>query len=378
MRIILQISLIGLVLLSACKDGGKLAEKKGQLDKIKGEIASLETKAKVLEEEIAKLDTSANTEQKSKIVALTEIVRQSFRHYIDIHGRIDADENVMVSPKMPGTVSAVYVKTGDMVQAGQVLAQLDDKSARQSLEEMKKRMELAGIVYEKQKNLWDQKIGSEIAYLQAKNNKESLDKALDAAKEQIENFKVKALVSGVVDAVDLKVGQMASPGITSIRVVNNSKLKVKAEVAETYAAKVHQGNSVMLFFPDLGTEATSSVTYASKVISPMTRTFTVEALLPAGSPDYRPNMVAVLKIIDFEDNASMVVPINTVQNSEEGQYVYVATTEKNKTIAAKRMVETGLNYGGKIVIKSGLQLGDKLITTGYQDLNDGQEITVAK
>ncbi len=362
-----------LIIAASCVGGNgenpKLTEKKKRLDELKKEVATLE-------KEIAEMDTTSK-EDKFKIVATTDVFMQSFRHFIDIQGRVDADENVTVMPKMPGTVIAVYVHTGDMVKAGQTLAQLDDKAARQGLEELKNRLELATTVYQKQKGLWDQKIGSEINYLTAKNNKDALEKSMSTFNENIEMYKIKALVSGVVDDVNLRVGQMASPGFTGIRVVNGSKLKLKADVAETYASKVKQGNAVVIQFPDLGTSTASSVTYVAKVISPMTRTFTVEAALPAND-DYRPNMVAVLKIVDYENVSTVLVPINTVQSNDEGSFVYVLTSEGVKHMARRRAVTTGLNYGGKIEIKTGLKPGDHLITTGYQEMNEGELVKLSK
>ncbi|MSQ78871.1 MAG: efflux RND transporter periplasmic adaptor subunit [Flavobacteriaceae bacterium] len=369
-----SIILIALLTLAACGGGNgedpKLTAKKKKLDELKKEVATLE-------KEIAEMDTTANKEDKLKIVAVTDVVMQSFRHFIDIQGRVDADENITVMPKMPGTVTAVYVQTGDMVKAGQTLAQLDDKAARQGMEELKNRLDLANTIYQKQKGLWDQKIGSEINFLMAKNNKDALEKSMSTFNENIEMYKLKALINGVVDDMNLRVGQMASPGFTGIRIVNGSKLKLKADVAEAYASKVKQGNSVVIQFPDLGTQLNSNVTYASKVINPMTRTFTVEAALPQND-DYRPNMVAVLKIVDYENVNTIVVPINTVQSNDEGSFVFVLASEGNKHSVRRRPVTTGLNYGGKIEIKTGLKLDDQLVSTGYQELNEGEVVKVSK
>jgi RND family efflux transporter MFP subunit len=364
MKNTIYIILIALALvITSCGEKGSLADKKKQLDKLKKEVSTLEA-------EIAKLDTATNEETKIKMVAVTDIQMSTFKHFIDIQGKVDADENVLVSPKMPGTVTSVLVKAGDVVRTGQVLATLDDKAARQGLEELKNRYDLAKTVFERQKNLWDQKIGSEIAFLQAKNNKDALEKSMSTMNEQLDMYKVKSLINGVVDEVQLKVGQMASPGMTTIRIVNNNKLKVKADVAETYASKIRTGNPVLVSLPDINIELLTTVNYSGKVINTLTRTFNVEALLTGNLDDYRPNMVAVLKIIDYENKSTIVIPINAIQTDESGQFVYVYKDGK----AVKKAVIVGMNYGGKIEIKSGLVAGDKLITVGYQDLNEGEKV----
>ncbi|MBI3233953.1 MAG: efflux RND transporter periplasmic adaptor subunit [Bacteroidetes bacterium] len=364
MKKTIYISILALaVVIASCGEKGSLSDKKKQLDKLKKEVASLEA-------EIEKLDTSAKADQKMKMVAVVDVAVSSFRHYIDIQGKVDADENVLVSPKMPGTVTSVSVKAGDMVKAGQVMATLDDKAARQGLEELKNRYELAKTVFERQKNLWDQKIGSEIAFLQAKNNKDALEKSMSTMLEQLDMYKVKSLINGVVDDVQIKVGQMGSPGMTTIRVVNNNVLKVKADVAETYASKIRTGNPVLISFPDIQRENMSSISYAGKVINPLTRTFNVESAITGDMNDFRPNMVAIMKIIDYENKSAIVIPINILQTDENGTFVFVLEGEK----VVKKMVTTGLNYGGNIEIKSGLAAGEKLISVGYQDLNDGEKV----
>ncbi|MDZ4759312.1 MAG: efflux RND transporter periplasmic adaptor subunit [Bacteroidota bacterium] len=368
------ISILIISLVASC-GGGKttLDQKKESLDslvKIQKKVADDISK---IQKEIAELDTT-NKDDKSRLISITKLENIEFKHYLEIQGRVDADENVTITAKAPGTITAVYVKVGDMVSRGQVLAQLDDQNLRSGMAELNNRLELATTVFQRQKNLWDQKIGSEIAFLQAKNNKEALEKSKATLNENLESFKIKSLVTGVLDEVFAKVGQLASPGFPAFRVVNNSKLKVKADVAETYSGKIKQGNNVLIVFPDINKETQSTVSYSGKVINPMSRTFNVECTLSGDMASYQPNMVAIVKIIDYENPKTLVIPINTIQNNEEGSYVFVLVHEGKKTIARKRIVTVGMNYSGKIEVKSGLQPGDELITTGYQDLNDGEEV----
>ena len=346
-------------------------DKKAQLEKLKTEQSALNDKITALEKELALSDTTRVI--KVKNVSVTELGLQSFIHYIEIQGKIDAEQNVIVNAKTMGIVMKINVATGDEVKVGQTLAILDNAVIKQGIEEVNSALSFANNVYQKQKNLWDQKIGTEIQFLTAKNNKESLEKKLATLYEQLDMSNIKSPIDGVVEEVFLKLGQSAAPGIPCFRVVNYSLLKAKAEVAEAYISKVKQGEEVIIHLPDINQDITARISFAGRVINPMSRTFTVEILI---KPDavYHPNMVAILKIADYKVDESIVVPVNIVQNSEEGAYIFIASTENGKTVAKKQIVTVGLIYDGKAEIKKGLNKGDKLISTGYQDLNNGEAI----
>ena len=358
--------------LIACSNKENPDKKQAKLEELKKQQAELAIKIKDLEAEIAaEGKTQDNTKYKN--VLLTEASTQTFAHYLDIQGKIDAEENITISAKMPATVTRILVKAGKQVKTGELLAELDNSTIIAGIEELKTGMQLANTLYEKQKALWDQKIGTEVQYLQAKSQKESLDKKLATLYEQLDMTKIKSPINGTVDEVMLRIGQTTAPGAPGIRIVNMGTLKAKAEVAEAYAGRIKEGNEVKISFPDTKKEIIARVTYSSKVISAMNRSFTVEANLD-GNQDLHPNMLAVLKIADYRNDSAIVVPINTVQNSEEGQYVMVAKQNGNKLIAERRVVKQGLSYNGNAEIISGLNVGDKIITTGYQDLNQGDPI----
>ncbi|MBK7853882.1 MAG: efflux RND transporter periplasmic adaptor subunit [Bacteroidetes bacterium] len=185
------------------------------------------------------------------MIAVTEAAPQEFNHYIDVQGKVDAEEEVTLTPKMAGSIIRISVKPGDAVREGQVLAEIENGSMSNTVAEVRASYDLAKTVYDRQKNLWDQKIGSEIQYLQAKNNKESLEKRLAAMQDQWDMYRIKSPINGTVDAVDIKTGQVVAPGIPAIRVVNLSQLKVKAEVSETYSTRVKQNDNVVVSFPDI-------------------------------------------------------------------------------------------------------------------------------
>jgi RND family efflux transporter MFP subunit len=306
-----------------------------------------------------------------KDVLVTRLEPTVFIHSIDVQGRVDGDENVVVAARAAGTITKINVQTGTHVSAGQVMAEIENDAVRSQISELRSSYDLVKQLYEKQKSLWDQKIGTEVQYLQAKNNKESLEQKMKQLNEMLEMYYIKAPFAGTVDELMLKAGQTIAPGMPAIRVVNISQLKVKADLAEAYSSRVKTGNKVNLIFPDINKTATSQVTYTGKVINPSTRTFTVEIGLPS-SEDYRPNMVAQVQIIDYSSENSMVVPVNTVQNIDGKDYVYVAGEEKGRKVAHRKEVKVGSIYNGKAEVVSGLNAGDLLITTGYNNLNEGE------
>jgi membrane fusion protein (multidrug efflux system) len=356
--------------------GGKksnLEQLKADLADKRKQVSTLNDEIKGLEEKIAKLDTSASKGAKSKLIQITEIKNSSFTNYIDVMGKVDADKNANLSAKVPGMVTKVFVTPGSQVREGQILAEIDNSAMSAGIEELKSQMRFANDLFDKQKALWDQKIGSEVQFLSAKNNKDALEKKLATLNEQLDMYRIKAPFNGVVDDVFIKVGQVAAPGIPAIRLVNFSGLKVVANVAETYLSMVKAGNQVRIEFPDLNASTQTTLHYVAGVVDPMTRCIKVEAGVN-NIAGIKPNMIAVMKISDYSNAKTIVVPVNTVQSNDEGTFVLVAASENGKMIARRRAVVTGPTYNGQTEIKSGLSVGDKLITNGFQDLNDGDDI----
>jgi len=353
----------------ACKTG----DKKTQLEKLHVQHDEIATQIDQLEKETGVKDTNA---VKPVDVAIDSVKLVEFRHYIDIQGYIEGDQNIEVSPQMPGLVIKVNVKEGDAVKRGQVLAELDSKVILSGLDEIKTQLSLATILYQKQKSLWDQKIGSEVQFLTAKSNNESLERRLVSMQEQLAMNKIKCPISGTVDNIPYKIGQVISPGLptSTIRVVNMSGVKVLANVAEAYTSKIKRGNEVLVSFPDIDENIAAKITFTGKVIDQTNRTFRVEAHLAHSRADLRANMIANLKISDYINPKSIIIPINLVQKSFKSNYVMVAEQHGKQIVAVKRTVELGISYNGSTEITKGLKVGDKLITAGYQNLKDGQLI----
>ncbi|GAB4135725.1 MAG: efflux RND transporter periplasmic adaptor subunit [Bacteroidia bacterium] len=368
------IGIIALTILAAsCGSDSKealLKKKYEEFNKLRKEIADLEKE----------LNMNKNGAQgmMGKPVKTSAINYTSFVHSIDIQGRVDAEESVTVGPQMPGLVKRVYVQAGDAVTAGQILAETDADAMTQQLNALKIQRDLAKQIYEKQKNLWEQKIGTEIQYLQTKTQYEAMEKQVAALQEQIGMTKITAPISGTVDAVNMKAGEMAAAGFANIIIVNTSKLRVKGEVAEGYIAKVRTGNDVQVILPDAGKTIDTKITYSGRLINKLNRTFNVEVALNPNEKDVVPNMIAVLKITDYKNDSALVVPIASVQQGADGKkFIYVAVkTADGKTVAERRDVNYERSYDGVCEITEGLRPGDMIITEGYADLNAGDILSV--
>lgn len=358
------------LLIAAC-GGGPAKDPATELAALKDQKAQLEAKISELEKQVA----PTGAEKKVKVVAVSQINTEPFRHYIDLQGKVDAEESVTATAKMPGALKRVYVRNGDVVRQGQLLAEVDDAVMLKSLAELEGQLKVAEDIYNRQKGLWDQKIGTEVQFIQAKNGKESLERSITTLKEQWGMTKIYAPTSGTVDMVLLKQGQAIAPGMPLCSILNLSKLKIVGEVTEVYAAKVRKGDRVLVMFPDLDKEISTTVTYVSKTINPMTRTFAVECALPGGG-DYRANQIAVMKIIDYQNPNAISIPVNLIQTAEDGDYVMVADKTGDKAGVAKKVnIKQGSNYNGQVEVLSGLKKGDLVISTGFQDVNHGEAIS---
>ena len=348
------------------------ADKQAHLVDLKKQIATLEAEAAKLESEI----NPQGKAERTKLVSVQSFPITTFRNFIDLHGAVTADQQLFINAKMPGTADHINIKTGDKVGAGQVVATLDDAVLRQGLAELEQQLSFANDLYEKQKALWDQKLGTEVQFLSAKNNKESLDKRIATTKEQWQMSKVTAPISGIIDEVMIKPGQTIAPGMPIARLVNLSKLKISAEVPESFAGKIKSGNAIKIFFPDIEKEFDSKITYVSPVINTVNRTFKVEAALPSNMSGILPNMIAVIKIIDYTNPKAVVIPINLLQKDSGGDYVMAADSTDHGFKATKKPITIGKFYNDQVEIKSGLDGSNKIITNGYQDLLEGSKIEI--
>ncbi|MFD2719057.1 efflux RND transporter periplasmic adaptor subunit [Hymenobacter monticola] len=368
--------LAGTLLLASC--GGESKDPKAELAKLKKEQAATQAK-------IAELETKTGASAEAAAANITpvsvlSVQPESFKSYLEVQGRVDFDQNATVGARAAGSLTSIRVQRGDRVSKGQVLATIDASVLDANIAELRTRMELAKTVYEKQSGLWKQQIGTEIQYLQAKNNYEALQRNLATLNQQRSLYNVVAPFSGTVDEVLPKLGEIAAPGSPVVRLTSGSGGKILADVSEAYGNSIKAGDDAIVTIPDLGgEEIPATVRVVSRSINATSRTFTVELRLKGSkAADLRPNMVATVRIQNYDRQNATVIPVDLVQKDEQNSYVYVVGQEAGKAVAKKRVIKTGNAYNGKIEVTSGLQNGDQVISAGYQNLNDGQVVSVAK
>lgn len=346
-------------------------DKQAQLDSLRQQQTSIKEKIELLEKEIA-LENPTETLVRAKDVGVMDITTRKFDYYVQTQGRVEAENNIMLSAKGMGVITQVYVKEGQTVAKGQTLAQIDNSVLVKNIESMKSQLELVKTVYERQQNLWEQKIGTEVQYLQAKTNKESLEKQIAGLNEQNEMTKIKASVAGTIDEILIKVGENIAPGMPAVRIVNTSELKLTASVSEAHVTEIKTGNKVIVSIPELKKDIEARVTFVGKNIDMLSRTFPVEVSLPYHE-DLRPNMSAVIKVIFQTESDAITVPINVIQELNGEKIVFVTQADGKNMVAKKRVVSLLGVYNGLAHV-SGLAVGEKVVTVGYQGLSDGQFI----
>ena len=353
------------IFLAACSNK-QPKDKAAQLVELKKQQADLNAKITKLQAEVGSADSAKTTD-----VSTIAIKPTQFTNYVQIQGKIDAQDNVTAYPQAQAIITGIYVKVGQHVSKGQILAQLDNNVLLQNIAQNEAQVSLNQTLFNRQKNLWDQKIGTEVQFLQAQTTLQSSKKALAALKQQASQYRIVSPINGTVDQMDLKLGQAASPGQTGIRVVNADVLKVKADVPESYAGSVNTGNQVKILVPDANDSLVTKVSFAAKVIDPTSRSFGVEVKLPVRKT-LRPNMTAIIQIANYSKANTVVVPVKAIMKSEAGDYVFL-----NKNGIAKRVnVKSGATYGGNTEILSGLKSGDELVTEGATEIEDGDKIKV--
>ncbi|MEP6676632.1 MAG: efflux RND transporter periplasmic adaptor subunit [Ferruginibacter sp.] len=383
-----------LIILSSCggakKEGdAAINDKKAKLEKLKNEKNSKDEEIRKLQDELNAIDTGSANAAKVKLVAVAPVATENFEHFINLEGKVDADNISYISPRgAPGQVKAIFVKEGDHVKKGQLLLKLDDAVMRQQLvtvkqqaEGLKTQIAFAKNLAQRQQNLWDQGIGTEVQLITAKNNVANLENQLQTANEsvkvtgeQLNTANVYSDVNGVADVVGVKVGELFA-GMGQIKIVNTSSLKVVTSIPENYLTKLHQGTAVIINIPDANKQFKSTISLISQSIEASNRGFIAEAKIPYDAV-IKPNQVAKVQILDYSAANVVVIPINTVQSDEKGKYVYVQTkTSNGKAVATKKTVIIGEVYADKVEIKSGLTPGDLLVTEGYQNIYQGQTIT---
>ncbi len=375
------ILLLSNLYLASCGGGNATTDnspegKKKQLAQYKKDFADLKTKIDALETEL-KASSAAGTKVSLKLIETQAVAQKDFAHFIEVQGNVESDKNVAVAPEMAGVILKMNVERGQSVGRGQVIAEVDAEPVRKNINELETRLELAKTMFERQENLWKQQIGSEMQYLQAKNGKESLERSIESLKSQLKKAYVKSPIDGVVDELFMKQGEMASPAMPMARVVNVSEVQIKADVSEAYVPNVKRGDEVLAKFPTLNKEIPVRVSNVGQFIEPANRTFKVEMQISNRDGLLKPNTLAVVKIKDFSQKNAIVVPTHLIQQATDGQeFVFVVRQNQGKNIIAKVAIKTGKSYGGETLVAEGLQASDVLVSKGYNEVIDNEEVSI--
>lgn len=320
-----------------------------------------------------------NPEEKIPLITTFTAIQENFQHYLELQGRVETKQNIVLMPEMGGILTHMYVKNGEKVTKGQLLARIDDGGMGQQLAQMQIQSELAKTTFERQERLWKQKIGSEIQYLQAKSNFEGQQRAVNQMEIQVAKTGVRAPFSGTIDNVITEQGSVVSPGQTPLlRIVNLRNMYIKTDVPETYISSVTKGQQVYVSFPVLGKSLDAQIRQAGNFINPNNRTFKIEIDVPNTDNLIKPNLTARLRINDYTNENALLIPQNIISENARGeQYIYVLKNiDNNKAQAQKVIIKTGETQGDVIEVLEGLNDGDQIINEGARSVEDGQSVRI--
>lgn len=341
---------------------------------ILSKIDSLTKELKTIEAQIAKIDTT----QKAHLVTILPVKNEIFKHYIEIQGVVQADKNIEIRPEMGGTVTAIYVKEGQKVAAGQTLIQLDDASIKNSIAELTTQLNLAKTAFDRQERLWNQKIGSEMQYLQAKAQKEGLQRSIATLATQAKKMKITAPFSGIVDEVSPRIGELTSPQTAVVRLINLDKVYVEADVTETYLPVIKIGSEAVLNFPSINKEVTSQISQIGNYINPDNRSFKTRINIDNKDQTIKPNLMVDLKILDFQQEG-IIIPSTLVQKDQTGKdYVFIVVQEDNESKVVKKLITISKEYNNEVFITEGLQATDTLVNKGARIVKADDIVKISK
>ncbi len=365
----------GLFLLASCA-GDEAAEKKKQLDSKKNEVVQLNSEIAELEKNLEN-DAGHSSNINRVPVEIKSIDYGEFKHYFKANGVVESINEAFISPEINGQIKEIYVKEGDRVKKDQMLVRLNTSITDNTMKEIETALELANTIYKKQKQLWDKNIGSELQYLEAKNNKEALESRLETLKAQQDMAYVRSPIEGIVDDIFLKEGELASPGIQLMQVINLDDLYINVDIAESFLPSVNKGDVVILEFPTFPGESLKvPIHRVGNIIKKDNRTFTAQLKIRNENEKYKPNMIAVVEINDFATDSAFVVPSLIIQQDLIGTYLYVVSDQEKGLVARKRYIEPGRVYNDKSIVKEGLHPGDSVIVIGYNQVSDGSDILI--
>lgn len=356
----------------------------GNLEAIKLKKQEITAKQKILTAELRLLDSVIKIKDSNSKLALVTTMKteeKQFNHYLDLQGNVMTKQNVLIYPEMAGTLIKVYVKEGQNVKKGQLLATIDDGGMSSQLEQLKTQAALAKTTFERQKRLWEQRIGSEIQYLQAETNYQAVMNSVKQAESQLAKSNIRAPFSGIIDNVIQEQGTVVSPasGQAVFRIVNLSEMYIEVDVPESYINGVTVGKEVKIYFPVLGDSITSAVRQTGNFINPTNRSFRVEIAVPNEKNTIKPNLTARVQINDYSNNNAILIPQSLISENAEGeQYVYIATEvdSNNMAVAKKQVIRTGLTQGDYVEVLAGIDPEVQVVMEGARNVRENQNVKI--
>lgn len=381
-------AIIFTILLSSC--GGSRQQSvedlitEGDLEALRTKKSELSEQLKTLEEESTKLDSAIailGGDEKLPLVTTITAEAQNFVHYLDLQGDVKTKQNVLIYPEMAGTLQRIYVTEGTQVTKGQLLAKIDDGGMNSQLEQLKTQAELNKTTFERQKRLWEQKIGSEIQYLQAKTTFEASQNAVKQIESQLAKASIRAPFSGIIDDVIKDQGTVVSPGQGSevFRIVNLSDMYIEVDVPETYLGQISKGKEAIVYFPVLGDSVITKIRETGNFINPSNRSFRVEIPVPNKKGLIKPNLTARVRLNDYTNTEAILIPQSIISENAEGeQYAYVSSepNAKNEAVVSRSIITTGKTQYGKIEVLTGISSGNQIIKEGARTVKNGQKVKI--
>lgn len=365
--------LAAVVVASCGQNTDTLEAKKARVEEARTEIKALHDEIAALEKEIASEDPDfGKVEDRATLVTTVPAAQTDFSHKIQVRGNVQSRTNVYISAETMGQLTAVNIVEGQYVNRGQVLATIDSETLEKNIAEVESQLSFATTVFEKRDRLWKQNIGTEIDYLQAKNNKESLEKSLETLKTQLDKTKIKAPFSGTIEEVPVSAGQIVQPGTPVAFLVSNENMYIHAEVSEAFVGKFKRGDAVNVTIPALGESFESTVTSVGSVINAASRTFTIEVKLPKVDQYLKTNLVTVLELTDYRVDDAIVIPSRIIQEDLKGTYVYKVNGSK----AQKVHIQLGKTYGSQTEVLAGLTAGESIVDKGGRTIADGTSVNI--
>jgi RND family efflux transporter MFP subunit len=380
MKRILILWVVGIFIIS-CKPTAEegmpagLSAKKALLKEKKTELKELTAYISEITDSIKAQDPAF--EEKRRLVSVSPVSKKEFNRYVSVQGLVMSDDVVNATAEVPGRITKLYVKEGQSVKKGQLIARLDLESVQKQINELETSLSLATTVFDRQKRLWDQNIGSEIQYLEAKNNKERLEKSLETLSFQLSKASIYSPISGVVDRELIKQGEIASPGMPIVVILNTRNVKVVADVSESFLGVVNKKDKVQIIFPALNREIEENISLIGRTIDPANRTFTIEVNTKNQDGLLKPNLLAELRFKELSIKDAIVIPLDVILQEVSGkEYVFIKQDSDNGPIASKKYVQRGESYLSEVVITEGLSGDEEIIIDGNRLLTNNEPIQI--